>query len=227
MVAPSKESIYPEYIPDRIIKTGGLVIYDQLNNYLGNNSDFKIIDVRSTLIEGKKRSPVYHIADTHWTEFGAYLAYSQLISSLGMPSRKLSPISLDSFILAEVKKSSGDLSNMTTVSPTAEETVLSLQLKKPHEALPVDAGYSVPHMHIAAFENRQSNGPRAVMFCDSFGDELKPFLAKHFSRIVFVQGSSLEVAFDSGIVIREQPDVVIEEMAERKFSVFPPPILGP
>lgn len=227
MVAPSKESIYPEYIPDRIVKTGGPVIFDQLNDYLGKRSDFRIVDVRNTLIAGKQRSPVYHIADTHWTEFGAYLAYSQLIASLGITTQHLSPMPLDTFILTEVKKSSGDLANMTAVPPTVVETVLSLKPRKPPGALLVDVGYSVPNMHIEAFENKQSNGPRAVMFCDSFGDELKPFIAEHFSRIVYVQGTSLEVAFDSNIVMREQPDVVIEEMAERKFIMFPPLLRSP
>lgn len=227
VVAPSKESIYPENIPDRIVKTGGLVIFDQLNDYLGKSTDFRIVDVRSALVEGKKRSPVYHIADSHWTEFGAYLAYSKLLDSLGIPSRHLSPVPLDNFILTEVIKSGGDLANMTAVATVAEEAVLSLHPRNAYAASPVDVGYSVPNMHISAFENKRSNGPRAVMFCDSFGDELKPFLAEHFSRIVYVQGTSLMVAFDSGIVMREQPEVVIEEMAERKFVIFPPPLTNP
>jgi alginate O-acetyltransferase complex protein AlgJ len=227
MVAPSKESIYPEFIPDRIVKDDGPVIFDQLNDYLGKNTDFRIIDVRRTLIEGKKKSPVYHMADSHWTELGAYLAYARLIDSLGVPSLHLSPLSLDNFTLAEVKNSGGDLARMTAVAPSAEETILALHARRPRNASQADVGYPVQNMHVTAFENKQRPGPRAVMFCDSFGDELKPYLAEHFSRIVYVQGTSLQIAFDVKIIEKERPDIVIDEMAERKFIIFPPMLQSP
>jgi hypothetical protein len=35
------------------------------------------------------------------------------------------------------------------------------------------------------------------------------------------------VAFDTDIIMKERPDIVIEEMAERKFIVFPPLVQSP
>ena len=59
-------------------------------------------------------------------------------------------------------------------------------------------------------------GPRALMFRDSFGSAMIPFLSEHFSRAVYLWQTN----FDPGQVTRERPDVVIQEW------VGPPPSHG-
>jgi len=59
------------------------------------------------------------------------------------------------------------------------------------------------------------------MFHDSFGLSLQPFLGESFSRIVFSSGpTDWRRNFDAGLVERERPAVVIQEIAER-FAVGP------
>ena len=56
------------------------------------------------------------------------------------------------------------------------------------------------------------------MLRDSFGSALVPFLAEHFRRSAFCW----EYDFDTDLIEREHPDVVIQEMAGRKlFQVLP------
>jgi hypothetical protein len=69
------------------------------------------------------------------------------------------------------------------------------------------------------YEHPEGQLPRAVMFRDSYASWLIPLLSENFSRILF----SWQYTFDSEIVEREHPDVVIQEMVERVLMASPPP----
>jgi hypothetical protein len=58
--------------------------------------------------------------------------------------------------------------------------------------------------------------PRAVMFCDSFTMSMFPMLSQHFQRIAYLW--QVFPSFDLAAVEREHPDVVIQEMVERKLQ---------
>ena len=59
--------------------------------------------------------------------------------------------------------------------------------------------------------------PRAVMFRDSFAECMIPFLSEHFRRILYIHLEPEEFHYD--LVEREKPDMVIQEMVERKLSL--------
>jgi hypothetical protein len=59
--------------------------------------------------------------------------------------------------------------------------------------------------------------PRAVVFRDSFGIALAPFLAEYFGKSVFVW----DRRFDRELVAREKPSVVIYEVVERALMDQP------
>ena len=59
--------------------------------------------------------------------------------------------------------------------------------------------------------------PKAVMFRDSFANALVPYLSESFSRIVYVW----ERDVNPEVVELEQPDVVIQEIAERFLGRAP------
>ena len=64
--------------------------------------------------------------------------------------------------------------------------------------------------------------PRAVMYRDSMAIPLIPLLSENFSRIAYVSSARL----DPALILREKPDVVIEQMVERAMfgpAGFPMP----
>jgi alginate O-acetyltransferase complex protein AlgJ len=66
--------------------------------------------------------------------------------------------------------------------------------------------------------------PRALIFRDSFASRLVPFLSEHFSRAVYLWQND----FDANAVIKERPDVVIQEIVGRHlYSFIPSPELVP
>ena len=56
--------------------------------------------------------------------------------------------------------------------------------------------------------------PRALVLRDSMAIPLIPLLSENFSRVVYVSSRGL----DPALVLREKPDVVIEEMVERSLT---------
>src|SRR5205807_940608 len=60
--------------------------------------------------------------------------------------------------------------------------------------------------------------PAAIILRDSFGELLIPFLSEHFARATW----SWTYGFPQDLIEREHPDVVIQEMAERKLMVVTP-----
>ena len=64
-----------------------------------------------------------------------------------------------------------------------------------------------------------SGYPRAVMFRDSFGNALIPYLSEHFERILYVWDRDV----DTRVIDIEQPDVVIQEIVGRFLSRRPKP----
>jgi len=67
-------------------------------------------------------------------------------------------------------------------------------------------------------EQADRSRPRAVVFRDSFGSALIPFLSEHFSRAVYPWQDNL----DPDVVLAEHPDVVIQEWVGRRLSTMPP-----
>jgi hypothetical protein len=61
--------------------------------------------------------------------------------------------------------------------------------------------------------HQDENLPRAVVLHDSFIHELRPFISEHFSRVRYIW--DWDFNFYTEIIIEENPDIVIEEMAER------------
>ena len=60
--------------------------------------------------------------------------------------------------------------------------------------------------------------PRAVVFRDSFSSALIPFLSEHFSRVVYLWQDEI----DADVILEEEPDIVIQEIAGRYLYSLPP-----
>jgi hypothetical protein len=63
-----------------------------------------------------------------------------------------------------------------------------------------------------------AGAPRALVFRDSFGSAMIPFLSEHFSRVVYVWQNN----FDPAFVAAERPAVVIQEWVARHLHTATP-----
>jgi hypothetical protein len=58
------------------------------------------------------------------------------------------------------------------------------------------------------------DGPTVIIFRDSFGRSVIPFLAEHFRRSLNIHSYAL----DDATIVRERPELVIQEIAERELQ---------
>lgn len=79
VLVPSAMTVYPELVPAEAAVPGeGESRFDQMVNVL-TEAGVKVIDVRETFLEHKNDSlPLYYRYDSHWADYGSYLAYVEL-----------------------------------------------------------------------------------------------------------------------------------------------------
>jgi len=216
-IAPDKHTIYPEMLPDGIPRSSAPSRTDRFIEALRSRTNLTIVDLRPALKEAKQGRRSYYLTDTHWSQWGAYAAYREVLRAVNKTAPQLAPRigePLDPAILrigAIVQ--TGDLNRILGLGSIAPETKELVHLP--------NAPPAILSVEEAFYELGTSNPaqPRLVMMLDSFGSFLLPYLNGHFSRIYALRTWLL----DPMTVTREHPDVVVIEMVERRLNEAPPP----
>ena len=218
MVAPNKHTIYPEFLPRSVNRVGSRSRLDQLIEHVSGPDGVDIVDVRDALRRGKGHRRTYHQTDTHWNDYGAWLAYGRLLTSLQPSFPQLSPCGLDSFQIVHRERARNDLAAMLD-SPLAdrEQSILFVP-KRPHRALLPKFG-AAPEATVACTSTCvEAELGSAVVLHDSFFVAVAPFLSEHFKRVDYVWTTD----FPAYLIERARPQVVIHQFVERKLMKPPP-----
>jgi alginate O-acetyltransferase complex protein AlgJ len=228
VVAPNKAMIYSEMLPDHIYRNKHKTHMDQLVDYLSETSEVEFLDLRDALRGEKGTGLVYHPRDSHWSERGAFVAYREICNRLVRWFPDIYPWSIEDFTITN-EKQVGDLANMLGLGgelilesevfrPRRERSAYRVNLTLPdHYPWPK---HIIPDRQLA-MENKNAKH-RLLFFHDSFGNHggLQEYIGEHFSRTAFVpahvDSSCLEL-----MVKQEHPDIVIEEIVERKLKDLP------
>jgi len=228
VIAPNKATIYPEMLPDHVQKGRGRSRMDQLLGYLRDLSSVNCLDLRPALLQAKASGLVYHPKDSHWTDRGSFIAYEQICRRLGEWFDDLRPLSSDCFELSTGKEAT-DLSMMLglgkELAGDTERWVPKTPYVAVHMPLTLPEPYAssrglVPEDQVAL--ECEKGKRRLLMFHDSFAVRggLREHLGECFRRSAFTSATpdmeSLELSVE-----QEHPDVVIEEMVERKLKDIP------
>jgi len=228
VVAPNKASIYPEYIPERFNKSRKTSKLDQLANAL-QAAGVDILDLRPALMEAKARGKAYYSTDSHWTPFGAFFAYRSVAERLKSYFPSFTPLPAENFAFTERTGLKGGLSYMIAMGDLYLENQVIVTPRTPLKAREEMGGRAeLNHFQpLSAYVQADQTLPRALIFRDSFLHEMMPFLAEHFSRIYLIwpyPTSANKIRdFDTEAILREKPDIVIDEFVERYFTQPPPP----
>jgi alginate O-acetyltransferase complex protein AlgJ len=227
MVAPNSQTIYPEFLPDRFHKLSPYSRLDQLKTRLAGRRDINLVDPRDALFKAKAERRAYHMSDTHWNDWGAFAAANLLLGGIGRGVPGVAPDRLEDSVMTILRTQGGDLAGLLSLE--FPEDYPSIVPKAPR--LAKLAGGTDPQGRLVRggtliFETGRPELPKAVVFHDSFFVALMPMLAEHFSRIVYVWNFS----FDTELIEREKPDVVILECVERYIYALtldnPPAVAG-
>ena len=211
VVAPSKYDIYPEYMPDALTRVGTQCRLDQLLAYLHQkHSPVQVLDLRVALLEARKVGVrLFQRTDTHWNDPGAFVAYGAIMAAVQQKLPNARPLSASDFEPLSTIRPGMDLAGLLGLNDVLQEESLDLrpkvQLRLPH----VEQNDVVP-ITVAPAARGQ---PSIVMFRDSFMTTVLPFVAQGFGRGVYLW----EDGFDRKLVEDERPDIVVQEIAQRKL----------
>jgi hypothetical protein len=224
-IAPDKHAVYPEEMPASIVRVNEVSRTDQLFTTLQDAG--LAVDVRPSLFEAKARERVFQKTDTHWNDRGAIVAYQRIIFAVRARVPSVPPAwTRADFDAVTRDVEAGDLAGMMGLKRVLREEDLVLVPKRARQArvvTPVGAQPTAEEGYLVT-EIPGSSLPRAVIFRDSFVSRLVPFLSEHFSRAVYLWQND----FDPDVVIKEHPDVVIQEIVGRHlYGFIPSPELVP
>jgi alginate O-acetyltransferase complex protein AlgJ len=218
-IVPEKYTIYPEHLPSWVIKADTPTPLERLTAAISADGRVRFVDLRAPLVTAKLSKRVYYTTDSHWNLQGAAVAYGEIMQEIerALPSSRLSmiaPAVLPPYV-AGVDVYSGDLARFVGLPPRYREPDLA-SLSKVLADPSARCGKRIDGGTDEGFEIYACNRlglPRAVMYRDSMAIPLIPLLSENFSRIVYVSARRL----DPALILREKPDVVIEEMVERSL----------
>lgn len=221
VVAPDKHTVYREHLPARY-RASGPSRFQGLQNYLGASP--YLVDLEPALAQRKGKGPdlLYFREDTHWTSYGAYVGYREIMKSLG-PGFAANTLSTPESAIAVDKDAwRVDLAEMARVKVLDRSQARNQLLPSCGQwsQAMVPAGASADGYIQFLAHKCPTRGKTALVFHDSFAEALMPFLSDSFERVVFVWGEPSDEFFVR-MVQQEKPDVVIEERVERSMQFVP------
>ena len=213
VVAPDKQTIYPQFMPDEIPVLGEFSRFDRvLTHWMELGLDVDLIDLRAPLAAASADYQVYQKGDTHWNCIGAYYAYREVMGRISEIYPEATPYTLEDYEIKYLDPKARDIPGMLGIQHLEEGVIL---LPKYTPSRLVTEELKLEYKGSArVVENETKDLPTALVIHDSFYPAcFNGFFEQHFSRTY-----SISYAFvkDYAALIEEQKaDIVIIETVER------------
>lgn len=204
-IAPNKNTIYPEYMPDYLKPSGAESNRERLMEALARHG-VNAIDLAGELIAHKEDGLLYHYQDTHWNERGAQIGYRAIMQVVAGDAEYET---YEGLTPETVSDYGGDLHYF--VLPTVVGN-----LPRP------DYGLSFEYEQDAVRPGRtttigttsEKNERKLLLYRDSFGDAILPYLSANLGRVLY----DAEFPYNYASFESEQPDAVVIELVERNLG---------
>jgi len=190
IIGPNKSTVYAEKVPGWAKNEGKSISTNLYSSDLYINS----IDA---LIEAKKEGETYFSSDTHWNNFGASVAFEQLMETINPNSSFVFPSKDWSKIVDIQKRSGGDLANflkaqkfisdstiITKINTYAyEHSIYDYNSNELAYQGPSSLYGSMQHPYVIHTPNAL-NKSKVLWLSDSFGYAMAPYMTATFSHIL-------------------------------------------
>lgn len=215
VIAPNKSTIYSDKLPEQIRKNNGPSALDVFTETLERRGPPILVDLRTALRDGRKERDIYYKTDTHWNDYGAFIAYSEIMQMLSKTHPQLTPFSMDSFTIHTAQPYPHDIARFIGVTDLLEADIEFQPKENDVHWVTLNDDPIVP-FQIAT--TSKTDAPTLLMYMDSFGVELKDFVAPHFSKTTFILNHSQYPNIVSMRMIDAvKPDMIVVEFVERFF----------
>ncbi len=177
-IAPSKDVVYAEYIPDDYPVVNTHSRTDEFVERLREETEATVLFPLDVLLAAKSSGPVYFKYDAHWNTRGALAALDCLFKTIGLETQ---PIGEYDFVRNE-RPHEGDLANLGAIYDFCLD----------------DYDYTVER-----YSFTERDGRSIAIFRDSFATFFTPFLDARFETWTLREFAecSLATAGDADIVV--------------------------
>ena len=221
---PNKEMIYDEYLPSKIRRNRGISIYDQVIAHLLEKRRFEdYIDVKGLLFDNKSDRDLFLRTDSHWNHHGTFLTFDTVMERIAewLPDidRLKNPGNIDM-----IRDFSGDLAILMNLRGLVTEDAPDVLIKdacKPRDYERMSELLEIPQYRnlgthrLPVISGCSDQKYKAVVFHDSFGRFLRPYLSQQFDTVIFINHLNFEDA--KSIIEQERPDIVIDQRVARNL----------
>ncbi len=222
VVAPDKQTIYPEQMPASQTRIGPRSRLDQLLGAVDARRDAELLDLRPALEAAKRERPVYYRTDSHWNAYGAHVGERAIVERLQRHLPTLRPTTPADYEVTDgPTPGGGDLAVMLDAPTPPVDRRIELRPRTPRRAvveptpIALDDGSYV--RGLAATCAGATSGT-AVVLHDSFFEEPRAAFNEHWRRVVYAQ----TYEFPAALIERERPQAVVQEIVERALMNLVP-----
>lgn len=205
LIAPEAHGVHSDLLPDSL----GYALPSIADRFvaLARSMGVTVVWPREALAAAKGPVEVYRRDDSHWSSYGAYIAYRELMAALpeGLSAGQ---VTAEAFSYAW-EEALGDLA---WTGPQARRRPTPRPVMKTQRWRPVLTRMNERRHALTITETDDASLPSLLIFRDSAATEMAPFLMESFRRTVFVG------AADRGyleLIPEEAPQVVVLERSER------------
>ncbi|HNB81745.1 MAG TPA: hypothetical protein PLP14_06560, partial [Chitinophagaceae bacterium] len=165
------------------------------------------------LLVARRKREVYYKNDTHWNTYGGFIAYQDLMKRIAQDFHQIKPFAESDFTILPAQNHEGDLAAMMGLNRVNPRDEFVMQFKDHKYQL----NFDIPTQMILKYHNTlpDTTSLKLIMFRDSFGSYLIPFLNNHFKETVFVWN----YIFMNRLIDVEKPDIVVFESLQR-FLIY-------
>lgn len=223
LIAPDKNTMYPELLPNYPRRKGGTTRTDQLVAR-ARSSTLEVIDPRPALFAAKAAGKeIYFAGDSHWTERGAFVAYTALMDRIRQRFPDVAPLTEADYETTRGRPAASDLARMLSLEDRLSYEIERLKLRDTERrtALPVTTMRQGWGWRVERFTNNLAGRPKLLVFGDSFTNYvLGPnMLYATFRDAVWTHNNGGTLNLD--LVAETKPDIVLVQMADRYLRIRP------
>jgi len=153
---------------------------------------------------------VYALTDSHWSEYGAYVAYREVMARIteSLPVRRVGRKQ----IYRTYEQRAGDLGYK--FEPPVVDTEYGYVDVIGSRVRLVDDNRVRNHGRLVEFEADSYNSLTCIIFGDSYATRMMPLFAESFARTFWAH-----IYFDYDLVRELKPDVVVTVLSERGMII--------
>ena len=207
-IAPNKERIYYDCMPERYGEPADNYRVLQIYNYLKENTDLRVVYPYEELMEAKAELPVniWCKTDTHWNDVGAYVGARALMAEFGISMPKITD---EGVKVITGGNTSGDLASMLNLNKQLRHTDHEYTVEgfDKHDMVTVEWNSSEAFIY-----RSQDADPRKIyVIRDSFMTAMAPFLGSQFNESHLRH----KATYTYEDLETQDPDIVVYETVER------------